>query len=120
MRVSLVMLETKVIVAPNSPRLRAKDGTIPATIAGAISGRVIGRKTKRAQRTSVPAASSILGWTASSDRRIVRTIGGNAITAKASTARVQRKAKTRPKLSAKNRPNARPTKQQQQEIAATM
>ena len=35
-RVSLGMLETNVIVAPNSPRLRAKDNTMPATIPGAI------------------------------------------------------------------------------------
>ena len=39
--VSPGMFETKVIVAPNSPRLRAKHSTMPAMMPGRISGRVI-------------------------------------------------------------------------------
>jgi len=48
---------------------------------------------------SVPAASSSLGSTASIASRIARTISGKAITAAASAAPVQRKAKVKPNQS---------------------
>src|SRR5947207_3750463 len=67
-RVSPGMLETNVIVAPNSPRLRAKDNTIPATIPGAINGNVTSRNTKILLAPSVPAASSSRRSTVSRDK----------------------------------------------------
>src|SRR5271155_914098 len=104
-RVSPGMLETNVIVAPNSPRLRANDNTMPATIPGAINGNVTSANTNIFLAPSVPAASSSLRSTASSDSRMARTSSGKPITAQASAAPVQRNAKTIPKDSSRNRPS---------------
>src|SRR5205085_4611877 len=103
-RVSPGILETNVIVAPNSPRLRAKDNTMPATIPGAINGNVTSTNTKILLAPSVPAASSSRRSTASRDSRIARTSSGKPITAQASAAPVQRNAKTIPRDSSRNRP----------------
>jgi hypothetical protein len=87
-----------VIVAPNSPSARAKDNTIPARMPGKINGKVTVAKIQKGPAPSVPAASSRRRSTASTDSRIARTISGNPITAQASAAPVQRKAKTMPRL----------------------
>src|SRR5437870_6727335 len=47
------MLATKVIVAPNSPMLRAKERIMPAMMPGRASGRVITRKTQTGPAPSV-------------------------------------------------------------------
>src|SRR6516225_3374555 len=52
------MLETKVIVAPNSPSARAKHNNRPATMPGKASGSVTVKNTKAGLAPSVAAASS--------------------------------------------------------------
>ncbi len=94
--VSPGMLETKVIVAPNSPIALAKERMEPAITPGTISGRVTVRKTHRGCAPSVPAAASSLRSTDSMDSRIARTINGKPMMAQASAAPVQRKEKTMP------------------------
>src|SRR5258705_111260 len=56
--VSPGMLETKVIVAPNSPIALAKPSTMPASTPGSASGRVTVANTRHGAATSVPAAWS--------------------------------------------------------------
>src|SRR6516165_66278 len=103
-RVSPGILETNVIVAPNSPRLRANDNTMPAMIPGAIKGSVTSANTKSLPAPRVPAASSSRRSTASSDSRIARTSSGKPMIAEASAAPVQRNARTMPNHSSSNRP----------------
>src|SRR3954468_17420382 len=98
------MLETKVIVAPNSPRLRAKESSIPVRIPGRMSGRVTLANTHRGGAPSVAAAASSPGSTASSDWRTARTSSGRPITAQASAAPVQRKMKVMPRNSSRKAP----------------
>ena len=52
------MFDTKVIVAPNSPRARAQHSTAPAASEGAISGTVTRRNTVIRRAPRVAAASS--------------------------------------------------------------
>jgi hypothetical protein len=52
------MLPATISVAPNSPRARAKESTIPETIPGQARGRVIVKKTRGSVAPSVLAASS--------------------------------------------------------------
>jgi hypothetical protein len=90
------MLETNVIVAPNSPSERAKARIAPVTSPGQASGSVTVKKTRARLAPRVrPAASSRVS-TASIAWRIARTISGKPMIAAASAAPVQRKAKTRP------------------------
>ena len=91
------------IVAPNSPMAFAKASTAPAITAGAIIGKVTVRNTANRPAPSVVAACSSFGSTPSIPIRIARTISGKAMIAAASTAPVQRNAKTMP-ISAKNPP----------------
>src|SRR3546814_10565957 len=78
------MLETKWIVAPNSPSACAKDRLIPSMMPGTISGSVTVRNTQAGLAPSVPAASSSRRSTASIERRTARTINGNPMTAERS------------------------------------
>ena len=54
------MLETKVMVAPNSPSALAKHSTMPAMTPGNASGSVTVRNTQKPLAPSVAAASSSL------------------------------------------------------------
>ena len=58
MRVSPGILETKVIVAPNSPKLRANPSIAAAMRPGEMIGMVIVKKTRKGEAPSVAAASS--------------------------------------------------------------
>ena len=89
-------LETKVIVAPNSPSARAKASVAPASTPGQHKGKVIVRKVRQRPAPSVRAASSSRRSTDSSDSRIARTASGKAITAAASAAPVQRNSRVTP------------------------
>ena len=102
--VSPGMLETKVIVAPNSPIALAKDSTMPAMMPGRISGSVTTAKTQTGCAPSVPAASSSLRSTAAMDRRMARTSSGKPMMAQASAAPVQRNENTMPNCSARKDP----------------
>uniref|UniRef100_A0A6V7KEK7 Uncharacterized protein n=1 Tax=Bracon brevicornis TaxID=1563983 RepID=A0A6V7KEK7_9HYME len=82
------------MVAPNSPSERANANTVPATMPGNERGNVMVKKTHQGLAPSVLAASSNRVSTASSARRIARTIRGNAITEEASAA--PRQLKLRP------------------------
>src|SRR6185312_7035813 len=55
------MLETKVMVAPNSLMLRAKPRMAPVNIPGAINGTVMVRKTRSLPAPSVRAALPVEG-----------------------------------------------------------
>jgi len=57
-RVSPGILETKVIVAPNSPKLRANPNIAAAMRPGEMIGMVIVKKTRKGDAPSVAAASS--------------------------------------------------------------
>jgi hypothetical protein len=98
------MLETKVMVAPNSPSALAKASTAPATRPGQASGRVMVRNTFHGGAPRVAAACSRRRSTCSIDRRIARTISGKPITAQASAAPVQRKARRMPHCSSSQAP----------------
>ena len=82
----------------------AKASIAPASTPGRISGRVTVRNTRHGGAPSVPDASSSRRSTASSDSQIARTISGKPMTAAASAAPVQRKARTRPKASSSQPP----------------
>src|SRR5690348_1814941 len=97
--VSPGMLETKVMVAPNSPTLRAKPKIAPVRMPGAISGKVIVQNTRQRDAPSVRAAASSRRSMVSSDRRIARAINGKPITAEASAAPFQLKATVKPNVS---------------------
>ncbi len=97
--VSPGMLETKVIVAPNSPSALAKHSSAPAITPGRASGSVTVRMVQAREAPSAPAACSSLSSTPSMARRIARTISGKPITAQASAAPVQRKERTMPNVS---------------------
>src|SRR5712672_3416418 len=84
------MLETKVMVAPNSPSALANASTMPAMTPGKASGKVTVRNAHRPLAPRVAAASSSRRSIASNDSRIARTRSGNAITPQASAAPVQR------------------------------
>ncbi len=56
--VSPGILETKLMVAPNSPRLRANDSIVPVMIPGTIRGKVIVKNTLTGEAPSVAAACS--------------------------------------------------------------
>ena len=86
------------MVAPNSPRLRAKPRIAPANSPGAVSGRVTVTNTSSRPAPSVRAADSRRVSTASSDSRIARTINGKAITAAARAAPCQVNAIVSPKV----------------------
>src|SRR6266404_5857627 len=94
--VSPGMLDTKVIVAPNSPMARANERMVPAMMPGNMSGSVTVRKTQTGWAPSVLAASSSPRSTASMDSCIARTRSGNPITALARAAPVHRNANTIP------------------------
>src|SRR3954469_3748680 len=84
--VSPGMLETKVMVAPNSPIALAKPSTMPASTPGSASGSVMVENTAaRPPRGLAPAPSS-RGSIASTARRIALTISGKPITAEARAA----------------------------------
>ena len=85
-RVSPGMAETKVMVAPNSPRLRAKARMTPTRMPGAINGKVTEQKLSNGEAPSVRAAASKRRSTFSSDSRIARTMSGKAMTAAAKAA----------------------------------
>lgn len=78
--VSPGILDTNVIVAPNSPRLLAKAKTTPDKMPGIIKGKVIVKKTRHGDAPSVRAASSSLPSINSSDNRTALTRSGNATT----------------------------------------
>src|SRR5882672_7542923 len=90
------MFETKVMVAPNSPRLRANESRTPVMTPGSASGSVMVRKTPTRPAPSVLAAASSLRSIVSNDSLIARTISGNPMMPAASAAPVQRKATTIP------------------------
>ena len=98
-RVSPGILETNVIVAPNSPSERAKASTVPTIMPGSVNGNVIVKNTRQRPAPRVRAACSSLMSTPSSARRMARTISGKDITAAASTAPRQLNAKLRPNQS---------------------
>src|ERR1700704_534885 len=102
--VSPGMLDTKVIVAPNSPMARANERMVPAMMPGSMSGSVTVRKTQTGWAPSVLAASSSPRSTASIDSCIARTRSGNPITALARAAPVHRNANTIPNVSARKAP----------------
>lgn len=91
------MFDTKVIVAPNSPKALAKHSTAPTRTPGIASGSVTLAKTRAGPAPSVPAACSSRRSMASIDSRTARTINGKPITALASAAPVHRNAKTTPR-----------------------
>ena len=95
-RVSPGMLDTKVIVAPNSPRLLAKARIMPVAMPGAMRGKVIVVKTRDGPALRVRAASSSLWSTLSKESRIDRTIKGKPITADAIAAPSHLKDKVKP------------------------
>ena len=98
-RVSPGMLETKVMVAPNSPKPRAKASMAPVKMPGNISGRLTVANTQSGGAPSVRAAASSFTSTLSSERRMARTIRGKAITAEATAAPRQVKATVMPNQS---------------------
>jgi hypothetical protein len=98
------MFDTKVIGAPNSPRLRANESSAPVMIPGSISGSVTLANTQAGFAPSVAAAASTRASIASTDRRMARTINGNPITAAATAAPVQRNATTTPKVLSSHAP----------------
>ncbi|MNR16796.1 hypothetical protein D3C85_1334230 [compost metagenome] len=100
-RVSPGMLDTKVMVAPNSPSERANASTVPTIIPGSVRGSVMVKNTRQRPAPKVRAACSSLMSTPSSARRMARTISGNDITAAAITAPRQLKANVRPNQSYK-------------------
>ena len=85
------------MVAPNSPSARAKASIMPAMMPGSASGSVTVRNSQAGLAPSVAAASSSRRSIASIDRRIARTISGNAMMPQASAAPVQRNENTMPK-----------------------
>ena len=58
--VSPGIFETKLMVAPNSPKLRAKESIVPVIMPGIISGKVIVTKTLSGDAPRVAAACSNL------------------------------------------------------------
>ena len=94
--VSPAILDTKVMVAPNSPKERAKPSTIPARIPGKDNGKVIVKNTRHAEAPSVLAACSNFKSILSRESRIARTTKGNATTAEANTAPFQLNPKVNP------------------------
>lgn len=97
--VSPGMFDTKVIVAPNSPRLRAKAKIVPVKIPGRMSGRVTVMKTHLGDAPKVRAACSNPIFTSSKDNRMERTINGSAIIPAATAAPFQLNAKEISKVS---------------------
>ena len=87
------------MVAPNSPRLRAKASTSPVRMPGAISGKVTLRKVSKRPAPRVRAACSSRRSTDSRDSRIARTISGKPITAAARAAPCQVKMTVMPSVS---------------------
>jgi hypothetical protein len=98
------MFDTKVIVAPNSPRLAAKAMTAPERMPGSISGRVMVRKRSIGPAPSVRAAASRPLSIASIASRIARTISGNDMTPAATEAPVDVKISRMPKFSSSHDP----------------
>src|SRR6516162_2025269 len=88
--VSPGMLETKVMVAPNSPSARAKHMTAPAMMPGSASGSVTVKNTQKRLAPSVAAASSSRRSMASSASLIGRTMSGKPMTPQASAAPAER------------------------------
>lgn len=80
------MLETNVIVAPNSPNARANPKDIPVKILGIARGRLIYQKRWNALAPIDLAARRSRGGSLSKPRRKARTIKGNAIMPAASAA----------------------------------
>ena len=97
--VSPGILDTNVIVAPNSPKAFAKPTTAPAKIPGRLNGKVTKTNTFTDDAPKVLAASSSLGSTASKAKRIARTIKGKAITAAANAAPAEVNANCSPRTS---------------------
>src|SRR5699024_2296233 len=93
------ILETKVIVAPNSPKERAKPNTIPANTPGNANGNVMVKNTRFGEAPNVLAVNSKCGSIFSNESRIERTTNGNATTAEANTAPLQLKANDKPNQS---------------------
>src|SRR2546430_15837187 len=90
------MLETKVMVAPNSPSAFAKQSTMPAISPGIASGKVTVRNIQRRSAPSVAAAASSLRAIASIASLIGRTSNGNPMTPQGSAAPGPREEKTKP------------------------
>ena len=84
------------MVAPNSPKDRAKPNTNPAKTPGRERGNVIVKNTRQGEAPSVVSACSNLKSMLSKERRIARTTNGNATTAEANTAPFQLKPKDKP------------------------
>ena len=105
------------IVAPNSPRLRANESSVPVMMPGNASGTVIVASTRSRPAPSVRAAASSFSSTASSESRIARTMSGKPMTAHAIAAPVQRKAENDAEMFIQESADgAPPAEQEQQEI----
>jgi hypothetical protein len=98
------MFPTKVMVAPNSPRLRLKVSTMPVSMPGKERGKVTVTNAQIGCAPNVKAACSSRGSTASMDKRTARTINGKAIVAEAITAPFQVNATEIPSVSFNHRP----------------
>ena len=92
------------MVAPNSPRLRANARVTPVSTPGAIKGRVMVPNTQNGPAPRVRAVASSPRSTASRDSRMARTISGKPITAAATAAPFQVKATVTPNQSASKAP----------------
>ena len=103
------------IVAPNSPRLRANESSAPVTMPGSASGSVIDANTQAREPPSVRATVSSRRSIAAIDRRIARTISGKPMIAAASAAPVQRNANTMPNQSASHAPSTPLVAEEQQQ-----
>ena len=90
------MFDTKVMVAPNSPKERAKPNTVPVRIPGIVKGRVIVINTRQGEAPSVLAACSSFISTASIASLMALTINGKETIAAASAAPCQLKLKLSP------------------------
>ena len=92
-RVSPGMFETKVMMAPNSPRLAANAVMAPAMMPGSAKGSVMVTKRSTGPAPKVAAAAIRPGSIASMASRTARTWNGKVTMAAASAAPVQLKTK---------------------------
>ena len=98
-RVCPAMLAAKVMVAPNSPRLRAKASRAPTHNPGAARGRVTVKNTRSGPAPRVRATPSRRGSTFSMARRTARSASGKPTTAEARAAPFQSNARLTPAAS---------------------
>src|SRR2546429_77670 len=99
------MLETNVMVAPNSPRLRAKDKRTPVMIPGSASGKVMVRNTPMPPAPNVLAAASSLRSVVATKGRTARPSSGTPMLPAASAAPVHLNAMTMPNHSSSSPPS---------------